>query len=311
MGVWVRVTVLGSGGSVPTRERMAPAIAVTDWMGYNILLDAGEGVQVSMQTVGMSPSSLDLVAVTHSHGDHVNGLPGLLQSMYVNDRERPLTLVAPRQVLDFVFEVLEATETRIGFRIDAVEASGWGSYTVWSRGGDELRLRWLPSCHTKESVAFLLEWRLRPRLDTGRLEDLGLQPGAWVKDLIERGEAVTEGRRIRLEDVSSRIEPIRVLYTGDTGPCTSILRAAMGVDLLIHDSTYTSARRREALERGHSTSLDAAIIARRAGVRMLLLAHVSARYSGWGALEMLREARRIHEATILAWDGATVEVSRP
>ncbi|MEB3862250.1 MAG: MBL fold metallo-hydrolase [Desulfurococcales archaeon] len=311
MGVWVKATVLGSGGSVPTRERRAPAIAVTDWAGHNILLDAGEGVQVSMQRAGMSPSSLDLVAVTHNHGDHVNGLPGLLQSMYVNDRERPLTLIAPPPVIDFVFEVLEATETRIGFRIDAVKAKGWGHHTLWRRGGDELRIKWLPSCHTRESVAFLLEWRLRPRLDPGRLERLGVKPGAWLRELIEKGEATVEGRRLRLEEVSINVDPIRILYTGDTGPCTSILQAAAGVDLLIHDSTYTSARRREALERGHSTSLDAAMIARRAGARVLVLAHISARYSGWEALEMLREARRIHGATILAWDGATVEVSRP
>lgn len=311
MGVRVTATIVGSGGSVPTRERRAPAIAVRDWTGYHILLDAGEGVQTALHLAGMSPSSLDLVAVTHSHGDHVNGLPGLLQSMYVNDRERPLKLVAPPGVIEFVYDVLEATETRLGFRVEAVEARGHGSYTAWTRGGDRLEVKWVPSCHTRESVSFILEWRLRPRLDTSRLKRMGLEPGPWVRRLLEEGEARVGDRVVRLVDVALEQEPVRVVYTGDTSPCPTVLKASRGADVLFHDSTYSSSRRLEAHERGHSTSLDAALLARRAGVRLLVLVHVSARYSGWEALELLREARRIHGSTLLAWDGVVVEVSRP
>ncbi len=311
MPVWARVMVLGSGGSVPTLDRGAPAVAVRDWMGYAILLDAGEGVQLQLHRAGLSPLALDVVAITHAHGDHVNGLPGLLQSMYVNDRDRSLVLVAPRSVLDFVYEVLEATESRLGFRVEGVEASGQGSYTVWSRGGDSLRLRWVRSCHTRDSVAFILEWRLRPRLDPDRLRSLGLKPGAWVSRLLSEGSAMVGDRLVRLEELSGQKDSvIKVVYTGDTMPCSTILEASRGADVLIHDSTYHSGRRSEAHDRGHSSSLDAALIARDAGVRLLILAHVSARYSGGEALELLREARMVHPSTVLAWDGMTIEVRR-
>ncbi|MEB3774150.1 MAG: MBL fold metallo-hydrolase, partial [Desulfurococcales archaeon] len=143
-------------------------------------------------------------------------------------------------------------------------------------------------------------WRLRPRIRREVLEASGLRHGPWIRDSLA-GE---------LEGATRRVEPIRIAYTGDTAPCRSVLEAVRGVDVLIHDSTYGGDRRVEAVERGHSSSVDAALIAREAGVRVLVLHHISARYQGVEAVRLVREARRIHGGAILSWDGMRIEVRR-
>ncbi len=312
MPVWAELVVLGSGGSMPSKHRGAPAVLVRDWLGNSILLDAGEPVQVTMQRLGYSIQSLDLVAVTHNHGDHVNGLPGLLQSMYVNDRTRPLTIVAPSSVIEFVRDVLEATETRLGFRVDTVEATPPGGLAFsWKPGGDRVEIRWFKTCHTRDSVGYRVNWLLRPRIDREKLERLGLRMGPWIRELLARGEAVVGGRRITLDMVAGRPRVMSIAYTGDTAPCRSVIEAVRGVDVLVHDSTYAGDREREALERGHSTSQHAAMVAEAAGARVLVLAHISQRYRGLESRRLLREARRIHFRTVMAWDGLRIRVSRP
>ena len=163
-GRLVRLTVLGSGGGAPTPERWLPAFYVEDWMGVGVLLDAGEGAQLRLAQAGRSVNDIDFILVTHAHGDHVNGLPGLLQSMYMNDRSRPLRIYAPRAVAEFVEDTLEVGGYRLGFEVEVVRVAGRGSARLASRGGDELVLHWFPVCHTVEAYGFKLEWRLRPRL---------------------------------------------------------------------------------------------------------------------------------------------------
>ncbi len=271
-------------------------------MGTGVLLDAGEGAQLRLAQAGHSVNDIDFIAVTHAHGDHVNGLAGLLQSMYINDRSRPLTIFAPRDAADYVEETLEVGGYRLGFEVRVRKITGWGSETLASRGGDSLILSWFPVCHTVEAYGFRLEWRLRPRLDPAALERAGVK-GPMVAELLSRGRVTVGGRTVVLDDVAGAPASMSLVYTGDTGPCRSVVEAARGARVLIHDSTFDSSLEDEAHERGHSTSRDAARAAAQAGVELLILAHVSARYRG-GALGLLREAREIHPRSLLAWDMA-------
>jgi ribonuclease Z len=295
------------------RSRRQPSVLVRDWAGFNVLLDAGEGVQRSLFKAGVSPARVDVVAVTHPHGDHVNGLAGLLMTMSLEGRRKPLTLVSTPETLEFVRETLEATKTRLGFEVEAVEARGRGSLELRRGGGDTLTLHWFPVCHTVEAVGFLLEWRLRPRVSPERLGSLGLRPGPWVREVLERGEAVVAGVRVTLDMLSG--EPpgaLRIAYTGDTGhPCPSLEEAVRGVDVLIHEATLEAGLEGEASERGHSTALQAAEAAARAGAYLLVLVHVSGRYEGFEARRLLDGARKVFPNALLAWDGARLVVSAP
>ncbi len=308
MPPYVNVTVLGSGGVMPTPERGTPAILVETWNGLTILLDAGEGVQSRLRLAGRSPESLDYVVLTHEHGDHVNGLAGLLQSMAVSKRRRKLTIIGPRPAIEFALDALEATGSRLGFPVDYIIVSGSGSLVLLEKGGDIVRLDWFPVCHTPHSLGYRVRVELRPRINMERLASLRLPPGPWIARLL-RGERVeVEGRILEPGDLLSGGGSHTIVYTGDTAPCTTVLEASRGARVLLHDSTYDHSMEEEAIERRHSTSTHAAGIAAEAGVETLVLVHVSPRYRGVDARRLEQEARLLHPRTILSWDGMRLRV---
>ncbi len=290
----VSIVFLGTGGAVPSKERLTSSILVFDWNGHTLLLDAGEGAQLRLMEAGYSPSDIDTILLTHSHGDHVNGVAGLLQSMSVQKRRRPLTILAPPSTASFIRETLEASVERLGFDVVIQEASPrGGSIQLYERGGDSLWTLWFPACHTSESIGFRLEWRLRPRI---------------LVDAKASFESILSAAKSVMEREGSTLQ---LAYTGDTAPCKSVLEASKGVDILIHEATYDDRMESEALERLHSTSRHAAIIAREAGVRMLVLTHVSARYRGYEARRLLQEAREVFPQSLLAYDLMRLEIVAP
>jgi len=303
LGYLAEVVFLGTGATVPTLERFLPGILVRDRIGDAILLDSGEGVQLRLAQLGVSPSSIDVIAVTHEHGDHVNGLPGLLQSMYVGGRSRGLTIVAPASIAWFVSEALEAKEDRLGFKVDVIVAKGRGSLEVNRASGDTLTLYWFPVCHTVEAYGYSLEWKLRPRISLEKFEALGVKPGPWLRDLLERGEASLESIRVKLEDVIGRSGvTVKISYTGDTSPCDDYVESIRGSRVLIHDSTFHSELEVEARGKGHSTSKEAAEKALEAGAKLLVLTHISSRYRGFEARRLLEESRKVFSNTLLSRD---------
>jgi len=300
---WARIRVLGSGGVLPTPERGTPAFLVYDWRGTTILLDAGEGAQLRLWGMEKSVHDIDVIALTHEHGDHVNGLAGLLQSMAVGDRTRPLTIVGNEATINFVLDTLEATETRLGFPVNTIIARGTGSMTLYEQGGDSLILEWLPSCHIPGSLAYRLVWRLRGRIDIEALRRHGLTPGPWIQDLIAEGHATVNGRTVMREELVRGGGVHVLVYSGDTRPCQRIVEAARGARILIHEATYTSDMSSEALARGHSASIHAGAAAREAGVGLLILFHYSPRYSGADVRRIIREASQVFPNTLGAYDG--------
>lgn len=312
----INLWILGSGGAVPSMERLTPAILVRDWNGAALLMDAGEGVQLRLGRAGVSPSGIDVLLLTHEHGDHVNGAAGLLMSMSLQGRRRPLTVAGPKAAVEFIADVLEATGQRLGFEVNPVVLRGGETLVVYRRGGDELRVTSFRACHTVEALGYRLDWSLRPRIDKGRMERLGLKPGPWLQRLLESGEAHVSGRRVKLSELAAAPgAQASIAYTGDTAPCRSVEEAVRGVDVLLHDATFDSSLEEEASARGHSTARQAALIASRAGARILVLVHISQRYRGYEARILLREARQAHPRVLLAWDGASLTLrprpSRP
>ncbi|MCS7107367.1 MAG: MBL fold metallo-hydrolase [Acidilobaceae archaeon] len=293
----IELIALGTGATLPTPERFMPSFFLRDSFGLKILLDAGEGVQVRMSQAEISPLSIDVIAITHDHGDHVNGLPGLLQSMQVNRREERLKVIAPAAVA----EALERVE--LGFPLEIVRLSGRGELLLREQGGDKVSIRWFPVCHTVEAYGFSLEWSFRPRVDAEKLSSLGLRPGAWLRKLFEEGKVRVGELEVTLEEVAEgQGGLVKVVYTGDTSPCRSVVEEGRGARVLIHDSTFSSELAEEARERGHSTSEQAAEVAKEAQAELLLLTHVSSRYRGLEERRLLLEARRVFYRTVLARD---------
>ncbi|MGC9071553.1 MAG: ribonuclease Z [Acidilobus sp.] len=281
----VELMTLGTGAALPSLDRFTASHLVRDWMGNSVLLDVGEGAQHRLRQAGVSPTKIDVIAITHGHGDHVNGLPGLLQTMYLSGRTSKLTIVAPDYLKEYLNGIIEVEGFRQAFPIEILTIGGAnGEYTLSNRGRDRLYIRWFRACHSIESYGFMLEWALGPRITQS------VSTPEEARRLLETGAGVVTPK------------PFRLAYTGDTSPCDEVVKAVTGVDVLIHEATFDKSMESEALRFGHSTSVGAATVASKAGVRKLILTHVSTRYEGYEAKALEDEARQVFSDTVLAWD---------
>ncbi|WP_290814519.1 ribonuclease Z [Halovivax sp.] len=273
----LRVTFLGTSGAVPTVERNPSGVFVAR-EGDSLLFDAAEGTQRQMMrfATGFDVSHL---FVTHDHGDHVLGIPGLLQTMAFNDRERPLTIHVPPGARRRVRSLAFALDARLSFNVDVVEVRP-GEV---AHSADEYEVRTFRTDHDTSSVGYaLVEDERKGRFDRERAEELGVPVGPKFSRLHEGNPVeLDDGTVVRPEEVVGEPRPGRsVVYTGDTRPTAETVAVADEPDLLIHDATFADDRADRAAETAHSTARQAAEIANRADARRLALVHLSSRYAG-------------------------------
>jgi ribonuclease Z len=304
----LQVTFLGTGGAVPTTGRNPSAIMVNR-EGDRLLFDAGEGTQRQMMRFGTGFAVSD-VFVTHVHGDHVLGLPGLLQTMDFNEREAPLTIHAPNGTAAAVRQLATAADTAPSYplRIETVAPGD-----VAKRGGD-YDVRAFAVDHDASAVGYaLVEDDRKGRFDRERAEELGVPVGPKFSRLHE-GEPVelADGTVVHPDQVVGPPRPgRRVVYTGDTRPTDTTVEVAEDADLLIHEATFADDSAERAGRTGHSTARQAGALAERAGARRLALTHVSSRYAG-DASALADEARDAFDGEFhLAHDGLELEVPYP
>ncbi|GAA0278685.1 ribonuclease Z [Halobacterium noricense] len=305
----LQATFLGTSGAVPTTERNPSSVFVRR-EGDAFLFDAGEATQRQMMRYGTGFDVSD-VFVTHAHGDHVFGLPGLVQTWDFNDREDPLTIHVPRGLRDQIEALVFAVGGDVGFPVRISEVSA--GETVLDR--PEYEVRAFDTAHRTTSVGYaLVEDDRKGRFDREKAEELGVPVGPKFSKLHE-GDAVEldDGTVVRPEQVVGDPRPGRKLvYTGDTRPHDPVVAAADGADLLIHDATFTDDAAERAAETGHSTAGEAAAIAARADARTLALTHVSSRYAG-DARELREDAETadFDGEVFVAHDGMTYDVPFP
>lgn len=310
----LRVTFLGTSGAIPTVERNPSAIFVNR-KGDQLLLDCAEGTQRQMMQYGTG-FSVSHLFVTHCHGDHVLGIPGLIQTWNFNDRTDPLIVHAPHGTQSTIETLVSAGGDRPEYpvRIHQVRA---GNVAF---AGDDYEVRAFDVDHHTTAVGYaLVEDDRKGRFDRQTAEhELGIEPGPKYARL-HAGESVelADGRVIDPDQVVGPPRPGRKLvYTGDTEPTDATVDIANDADLLVHDATFTEERADRARKTAHSTARDAARIAALADVDRLALTHISSRYAGdVGGHE--REARRELESRGVACeafvpdDGQTMEIPYP
>ena len=303
----MHVTFLGTSGAVPTTERNTSALMLRR-EGERLLFDCGEGTQRQMMRFGTG-FGISHVFLTHLHGDHVLGLPGLCQTLDFNDREQPLAIHTPPGTKRAVENLVGVTGVRPGYpvRVNEVQADGT------ALRGEDYEVRAFATDHRTRSVGYVLvEDERKGRFDRERAEELGVPEGPLFSKLHE-GHTVelNDGRVIESEQVVGPPRPgRRVVYTGDTRPTGATVKAAADADLLVHEATFAEDRAERAGKTGHSTARQAAELANRAGAKRLALTHVSSRYAGQsGRLE--REAREAFEEAFVPDDGDAIEVPYP
>ena len=299
------VTFLGTSAAAPTADRGLPAVAIKR-EGEVVLMDCGEGVQRSVLSESLGLGSGMTILITHLHGDHVTGLLGLLQTMSLAQRRKPLDVVGPEKLLKWLEVTAELLHIGLTFPIRFSAAKPG---VVLRTGG--FRVRAAMAAHSVEAFSYLVEELGRPGVFyPEKARSLGVPEGKlWSR--LQKGRSITiEGKRIEPFEVTGPPRPGRKIgYSGDTRPSAKLARFFSGCDLLIFDSTFRDSDREKAIERRHSTSLEAAELARKAKVRQLALTHFSARYTTVSGL--VREARRVFPNTIAASDGLSIEVAYP
>jgi ribonuclease Z len=300
----LQVCMVGTSASVPTAARGTAATLIARG-GERWLVDCGEGTQRQLLRSGLGLVDLDLLLITHLHGDHYLGLPGLLKTYGLRGRERPLRIAGPRG-LARLLDVLRPVIGRTAFPLEIDELDERYLGVVTADAG--YRLEHLPSRHTVPSLAFALVEDERPgAFDVAAARALGVAPGPDFGVLQRGGEVVTaEGRTVRPEEVLGPPRRGRtVVVSGDTEPCESVLDAARGASLLVHEATFLDEERDRARETRHSTAREAAALAREAGVGLLVLTHLSTRHA---AREVREEAEREFAPVLVPRDFDRVEV---
>ena len=295
------VVFVGTSGSMPTARR-APAATLVRRGGERLLFDCGEGTQRQLLRSDVGLVDLEEIFVTHFHADHFLGLPGMLKTFALRGREAPLTLHGPAGLGELI-GALRRIFGRLTYEYEIVELHAGD---VLERDGYELRP--FAVRHSAASLGYALVEHERPgRFDVETADRLGV-PSGPARGLLQRGEPVTlpDGRVVTATDVLGPARPGRkVVLSGDTAPVQSVVDAAAGADLLVHEATFCEDEADRARLTDHSTARDAAEVARDAGVKLLALTHISNRYSG-GDVE--REAREVFAETVVPRDFDTVEL---
>jgi ribonuclease Z len=295
------VVFVGTAGSMPTAQR-GPAATLIRRGGERLLFDCGEGTQRQLLRSDVGLVELREIFLTHFHADHFLGLPGMLKTFALRGRELPLTLYGPTGLAELMGS-LRRIFGRLTYPYDVVEL---GAGDVLDRDGYQLRT--VAVRHGLSALGYALVENERPgRFDVEVADRLGV-PAGPERGRLQHGEEVVlpSGSVVTPFDVLGPPRPGRtIVLSGDTAPIQSVVDAAQGADLLVHEATFCEDEAERARETEHSTAAEAARTARDAGVKLLALTHLSTRYFG-GDVE--QEAREIFPATVVPRDFDVIEV---
>jgi len=292
---------LGTSASAPTANR-APIALLLRRGGERLLFDCAEGTQRQLMRSTVGLPDLEEIFLTHFHADHYLGLPGMLKTFALRQRDVPLTVYGPPGLRD-LFGSLGRVFGKLSYPLELVEV----------RAGEALeregyRILVFPVHHGVSAVGYALVENPRPgRFDVETADALGV-PNGPERGALQRGDSITlaDGRVLTPDAVLGPARPgRRIVIPGDTTPTETVRILAEGADLLVHEATFLDEERDRAADTLHSTALQAAELARDVGVRLLALTHISTRYFG---PELAREARETFPATVVPRDFDVIEV---
>ena len=312
----MQVTFLGTSSGVPTRGRNVSAVALRLPQRAELwLFDCGEGTQHQFLRSELRVSQLRRIFITHMHGDHVFGLPGLLASLGLAGTCNGIDLYGPDPLRDYLEGVLRTSSTRIGYPLRSHRVKDAAASGAVLLDDDDITVRCTKLIHRVPAYAYRVDQKPRAgRFDVEQARALRIPPGPIYAELKAGREVVLDdGRIINGASLCGPERPgCSVVYCTDTVFSEAAVELAQGADLLIHESTFSHAEAEMAFARQHSTSTMAAQTALAAGVKQLMLTHLSPRYVPGNPVtpdDLLNEARAIFPNTELAKDFLSVEVA--
>ncbi|MFC4324067.1 ribonuclease Z [Litchfieldia salsa] len=307
----MEIIFLGTGAGVPAKERNVSSIALqlVAERGTTWLFDCGEATQHQILYTPIKPRRIEKIFITHLHGDHIFGLPGLLGSRSFQSGDTVLTVYGPKGIKEFINTSLSISKTHLKYPLNVHEIEEDG--TIFEDNQFEVIVKKLD--HGIDSYGYrVIEKDLLGTLLVDKLKVFEIPPGPIYQN-IKAGEVVTldDGRVIDGKDFIGPPQSGRVVtILGDTRHCDNSLLLAKNANTLIHEATFSSNEQDLAHEYFHSTTSQAAQVASDANVKTLILTHISSRYQGDDASRLEREAKEIFPNTFLAFDLFTYEIVR-
>ncbi len=291
----MQVIFLGTAGTIPTRFRNLPAV-VLKRNGRIFLFDAGEGTQIQFIKASLSLHKISDIFISHIHGDHIGGIPGILQSLSLLKREKPMRIFGPKQISRYVSAIYETMNFELTFPVNIIEIS---SGKILDE--KDFYVECVTAEHKIDALAYGFFEKPRPgKFYPEKAENLGIPKHLWKK-LQHREEISFKDKVIKPEDIMGpEREGRKIVYAVDTRPCSNVLNLSRGVDLLIHDGMFANSLQEKAIDGGHSTVSEAAELAKNAAVKRLVLTHISSRYVSTD--DLINEARAIYSNTEIAND---------
>ncbi|NOZ82169.1 MAG: ribonuclease Z [Candidatus Micrarchaeota archaeon] len=263
----IEIFFLGTGSGIPTPSRFHPSILI-NYLGERFMFDCGEGAQIRLFKIGVSPLKINRIFITHWHADHFSGLIPLIETMNLLDRKNPLYIYGP-DAERFVEGIENLSYWSVGFDLKAVDVP----YERRSRVFEEDRfvIRSVPAKHRVPAVAYVFEEKPRWKVDPEKVKKFGV-PKESINLLKTRGRLKIDGKTVSIEDVAEKIEGRKIVYSGDTEPVREIFEEATG-GLLIHEATFFADA-----AHAHSSAEDVARLSAEFGIEKLILTHFSRKY---------------------------------
>lgn len=308
----LKIVVLGSGSSIPTADRNHAGF----WIRYGgkvFLWDCGEGTQRQLRSAGLTPTKIDDIFITHWHADHFAGLIGLLKTLKLEERTKELQLYGP-QTEKYVPLILKLTGEP-GYEIQTIElnlpennlqeqsVSETQTVPQVVLRKKDFTISWIPARHSIPAVAYCFQEKDHWNIDLQKAKKQGLTPGPLLQKIKEQEKVSFRGRTISLAQIANKTKGRKIVYSGDTAPSPLIKSLATGADILVHEATFL---KQSSLN--HTTAVEAAKLAKSAGVKKLILTHYSQRFKTPEPLE--KQAQKYFPNTKAARDLLKLEISR-
>lgn len=296
----IKLNFLGTSDAIPTIKRNHTSILLT-YQGENILFDCGEGTQRQFRKMHLNPNKVTRILISHWHGDHVLGIPGLLQSMSLTGYNKTLYVYGPKGTKKFMNQLLDTFAFTKNYEIKVEEVSGK------FLENKEFYLEAKPIMHGIPTNAYSFVKKGNIRIDRNKLKKAKLPNLPLLKDLKNGKDIVFKGKKYLAKNLTFKEKDMKVSFVFDTGFNENIIHFVKDSEILISEATFSKEHEELAKEHMHLTSEQAAQIAKKAKVNKLFLTHISQRYENNLNL-ILNESKKIFKNSVLAEDLMSIEI---
>ena len=290
----IEMIFLGTSSMVPTKERNQSSLLIS-YKNHGILVDCGEGTQRQLKIAGIPITKVKKILISHWHGDHTLGLPGLIQSLAAASENHTIDIYGPRGTkarFEYMLKVF-VFDRKIEMNIHEIKE---GKFLE----NEDFYLEAMPLEHSIETLGFNFVEKDRLRIDTKKTKKLGIPEGPLLGKLQDEKSIMWKGKTVKPEEVTYKVEGKKISIISDTVPCKSCDLLAKDADILVCEATYSSTLNEKSEAYRHMTGQQAALIASRANAKRLILVHFSARYKVIEEIE--EDAKAVFPNTVCAYD---------